>query len=93
MSLHPEFVHQVTGVTEKLFSSPDIEVELSSQVTKRHHEVQVSVFNKLQMSAMKKVEELDEFVGLQVDVQQVVEGRVRPFNSGHLHWAPAPPRT
>ena len=30
MSLHPEFVRQVTGVTEKLFSSPDIEVELST---------------------------------------------------------------
>ena len=69
MSLHPEFVHQVTGVMEKIFSSPDIEVELSTQVKKRCHEVQLSVFNKLQTAAMLKLEELDEFVGLQVDVR------------------------
>ena len=64
MSLHPEFVRQMTEVTEKLFSCPDIKVELSSQVRKRRHEVQLSVFNKLQTSTMKKLEELDEFVGL-----------------------------
>ena len=68
MSLHPEFVRQVTGVTEKIFSSPDIEQELSAQVRKKCHEVQLSVFNKLQSAAMLKLEELDEFVGLQVDV-------------------------
>ena len=62
MSLHPEFVQQMTAVTERLFSSLDIEVELSSQVRERRHEVQLSVFNRLQTSAMKKLEELDEFV-------------------------------
>ena len=59
----------MTGVTEKIFSSPDIEQELSAQVRKKRHKVQLSVFNKLQSAAMLKLKELDEFVGLQVDVR------------------------
>ena len=68
MTLHQEFVLQVINVTEKLFSSPDIEVELSTQVRKKRHETQLSVFNKLQTLAAEKLEELDSFIGLQVDV-------------------------
>ena len=33
--LHQEFVLEVTNVTERMFSSPDIEVELSTQVRKK----------------------------------------------------------
>ena len=47
MTLHQEFVLQVTNVTEKMFSSPDIEIELSTQVRKKRHETQLTVFNKL----------------------------------------------
>ena len=64
MTLHPDFVRETTAVTEKLFSSPEIKVELFSQVRKKHHEVQLSVFNKLQTSAMKKLQELDDFMGV-----------------------------
>ena len=69
ISLHPQFVRQVTEVTEKLFSSSDIEVELSTQVRKKCHKTQLSVFNKLQTLATQKLEELDGFVVLQVEVR------------------------
>ena len=106
MSLHPEFVLQMTQVTEKLFSSPDIKVELSTQVRKKCHETQLSVFNKLQTLAAEKLEELDGFVGLQVDIQyQMFTEHVRGVEfsrllregSGHSSQthstgAPAPPR-
>ena len=36
---------------------------------KKRHEHQVAVFSKLQTAAMTKLRELDEFVGLQVDVR------------------------
>ena len=68
MTLHPEFVHQVTGVTEKLFSNPEIKAELTAQLRKRRHNTQLSVFNRLQTAAIRKLEKLDEFLGLQVDV-------------------------
>ena len=68
-TLHPDFVRETTAVTEKIFSSPEFEVELSSQVRKKCHEHQLGVFNKLQTTAMMKLQELDEFVGLQVDVR------------------------
>ena len=38
MTLHLEFVLEVTNVTERMFSSPDIEAELSTQVRKKRHE-------------------------------------------------------
>ena len=64
MTLHPVFVCQMTGVSEKLFSNPEIEAELSVQLRKKHHNTQLSVFNRLQTAAIRKLEELDEFVGL-----------------------------
>ena len=70
-TLHPDFVRETTAVTEKIFSSPQLEVELSSQVRKKRHEHQLAVFNKLQTAAMTKLRELDEFVGLQVDVSSL----------------------
>ena len=105
MSLHSEFVLQVTEVTEKLFSSPDIEVELSTQVRKKCHKTQPSVFNKLQTLAAEKLEELDGFVGLQVDVcYQMFTEHVKgvefsrllcegsgPSSQTHSIGAPAPP--
>ena len=63
-TLHPDFVRETTAVTEKIFSSPQLEVELSSQVRKKRHEHQLAVFNKLQTVAMTKLRKLDKFVGL-----------------------------
>merc|ERR1711867_256119 len=68
-TLHPYFVKETTAVSEKIFSSPQLEIELSSQVRKKCHEHQLAVFNKLQTAAMTKLRELDEFVGLQVDIR------------------------
>ena len=68
-TLHPDFVKETTAVSEKIFSSPQLEIELSSQVRKKLHEHQLAVFNKLQTAAMTKLRELDDFVGLQVDVR------------------------
>ena len=36
-SLYPDFVRDTTAVTEKIFSSPQLEIELSSQVRKKRH--------------------------------------------------------
>merc|ERR1711867_11370 len=68
-TLHPDFVRVTTAVTEKIFSSPQLEIELSSQVRKKLHKHQLAVFNKLQTAAMTKLRELNDFVGLQVDVR------------------------
>ena len=38
MTLHPEFVREMTGTSEKLFSSPEIEAELSVQLRKKRHD-------------------------------------------------------
>ena len=64
MTLHQEFVLEMTQVTERLFSSPDIEAELSVAVRKKRHETQLVTFNKLQTLAAEKLEELDGFIGL-----------------------------
>ena len=45
-TLHPDFVRETTAVTEKIFSSPQLEVELSSQVRKKRHKHHLAVFNK-----------------------------------------------
>ena len=85
MSLHPEFVLQMTQVTEKLFASPDIEVELSTQVRKKRHETQLSVFNNLQTLAAQKLEDLDGIVGLQVDIRyQIFTERVKGVEFSRL---------
>ena len=68
MNLHPKFVHEMTGNSEKLFSNPEIEAELSGPVRKKQHNTQLSTFNRLQNDAVRKLHELEEFVGMQVDV-------------------------
>ena len=35
MTLYPEFVREMTGNSEKLFSNPEIEAELSGPVGKK----------------------------------------------------------
>ena len=56
-TLHPEFLKETTAVSEKIFSSPQLEIELSSQVRKKRHEHQLAVFSKLQTAAMTKLRE------------------------------------
>ena len=57
------------NITEKMFSSPDIEAELSAAVRKRKHETQLTTFNKLQLMAADKLVQLDEFINLKVYVR------------------------
>ena len=38
MTLQPEFVHEMTGNSEKLFSSPEIEAKLSAPMRKKRHD-------------------------------------------------------
>ena len=59
--------HQLFVV--KIFSSPNIEAELSTAVRKKRHETQLVTFNKLQALAADKLMELDEFIGLNVCVR------------------------
>ena len=68
MTLHPEFVHEMTGTSEKLFSSPEIKAELSVQLRKKRHDTQLSVFNRLQTDAIRKLQDLEELIGTQVNV-------------------------
>ena len=68
-NLHPEFVKETTAFSVSLFSNPQLEMELSSQLRKKRHEHQQAVFSKLQAAAMAKLRDLDEFVGLQVDIR------------------------
>ena len=48
MTLHPEFVREMTGTSEKIFSSLQIKTELVGPVRKKCHDTQLSVFNRLQ---------------------------------------------
>ena len=49
MNLHPKFVRETSGNSEKLFSHPEIEAELSGPARKKQHDKQLSAFNRLQM--------------------------------------------
>ena len=92
MTLHQEFVLEMTQVTERLFSSPDIEAELSVTVRKKRHETQLAVFNKLQTLAAEKLEELDSFVDVQVHVRyEMFTQRVKGIEfSRLLHQGTSP---
>ena len=67
--LHPEFVDEANAFTVTMFSNPQLEVELSATVRKKRHELQESVFRKLHAAAMAKLEELDDYIGDQVDIR------------------------
>ena len=68
MTLHQEFRCEMTGNSEKLFSNPEIKPELSAPMRKKRHDTQLSIFNRLQNDAVRKLQELEEFIGMQVDV-------------------------
>ena len=48
LSQHQLFVEGVTNTSVKIFSSPNIEADLSAAVGKKRHETQLTMFNKLQ---------------------------------------------
>ena len=52
---HQTFIQGLTNISEKMFSSLDIEVEISAAVRKRKHETQLATFNKLQLIAADKL--------------------------------------
>ena len=66
---HQTFIQGVMNVSEKMFSSPDIEAMLSTAVRKRKHETQLTTFNKLQLIAADKLVQLDKFINLKVYVR------------------------
>ena len=85
LTQHQEFVLGVTNVTERMFSSPDIEVELSVTVRKKRHETQLVMFNKLQTLAAEKLVELDDFIGLQVCIRyELFTEKVKGFEFSRL---------
>ena len=68
-----------------MFSSPDIEAELSATVRKRRHETQLITFNKLQALASNKLVQLDKFIGLQVYVRyELFLEKVKGIKFSHL---------
>ena len=69
MNLHPKFVKEMSGNSEKLFSHPEIEAELSGPMRKKQHDKQLSAFNRLQNDAVMKLHKLDEFLTYQVELR------------------------
>ena len=67
--LHPEFVKETTAFSVSLFSNPQLEMELSSQLRKKCHKHQQAIFTKIQAATMAKLKALDEYVGDQVDIR------------------------
>ena len=59
---HASFLEGVTNVSEKLFSSPDVEAEMTQANQKQKRETQKSTSDKLQYLTSAKILELDEFV-------------------------------
>ena len=75
----------VTNVSVKMFSSTDIETELSTVVRKRRHETQLVTFNKSQALAANKLVQLDDFIGLQVYVRyELFAEKVKGIKFSHL---------
>ena len=69
MNIYPKFVGEMSGSSEKLFSHPEIEAELSGPLRKKQHDKQLGAFNKLQNEAVEKMQELDEFITYQVELR------------------------
>ena len=67
--LHPAFVDEITSLRATMFSTPELETDLSAQVRKKRHEGQETAFRKLNAAATAKLEELDDFVSDQVDIR------------------------
>ena len=65
---HQTFKQGIMEVSEKMFSSPELEAELSAVVRKRKRESELTTFNKLQLMAADKLVQLDEFISLEVSV-------------------------
>ena len=67
--LHPQFVNEASAFSVSMFSNPPLELELSAALRKKRHEHQEVVFRKLHAAAMAKLEELDDYIGDQVDIR------------------------
>ena len=63
LSQHQLYVEGVTNTLVKIFSSRNIEADLSAAVRKKRQETQLMMFNKLQVLAADKLMELDKFPG------------------------------
>ena len=87
LSQHQLFVEGVTNTSVKIFSSPNIEADLSTAVRKKKHKTQLVTFNKLQALAADKLMELDEFIGLNVCVKyETFAERVKGIEFSQLLW-------
>ena len=60
--IYPKFVAYMSGISEKLFSHPEIEAELSGPMRKKQHDKQLGAFNRLQNDAVMKMHKLDKFI-------------------------------
>ena len=85
LSQHQLFVEGVTNTSVKIFSSPNIEAELSAAMRKKRQETQLTTFNKLQALTADKLMELDKFTGLNVCVRyEVFAERVKGIKFSRL---------
>ena len=66
---HKAFIEGVTSISEKLFSSPEVEAEMTQAKRKHKREAQLSTFNKLQHLASAKMLQLDKFIHVEIGVQ------------------------
>ena len=70
---------------EKLFSSPEVEAEISAVNRKHKREGQLSTFNKLQLLASEKLLQLDEFITLEIGVRyKLFVDKVKGVELSHL---------
>ena len=67
--IYRKFMADMSGISEKLFSHPEIEAEMSGPTRKKQHDKQLGAFNKLQEEAVEKMQELDEFITYQVELR------------------------
>ena len=66
--VHKAFIEGVTNITEKLFSSPEVEADMTQANRKQKREAQLSTFNKLQYLALAKMLQLDEFIHVKIGI-------------------------
>ena len=87
LSQHQLFVEGVTNTLVKMFSSPDIEAELSTAVRKKRHKIQLMMFNKLQALGADKLVELEDFIGINVYMRyEIFTEKVKGIEFSRLLW-------
>merc|ERR1711895_65473 len=97
--LHPQFVDEASALKVSLFSNLVIEQEMSDALRKKRHMHQEGVFRRLYSAAMTKLEQIDDYISVQVDIRfntfcERIRGselnRLLIAGQGPSHQAPNP---